>query len=149
MQSINNKDKMNFLAQKGLSLYCEAIQTNSFGSKEKDLEKLYKTKYLLDSWKYGINSELILKCYVKTYNEYLEKIKEQDCKKQAINDAIMQAKQPSVAANIDYYDNLEKEKYQMKKMKSYINSKKRKSSFHLNNINKKRRKPNLTINTNV
>lgn len=68
---------MNFTIEElGKQLLQKAIKTLSFVSKEKDLEKLYKTKYLNEARKYGTDSNLIKKCYRDVYLEYIKKVRE-------------------------------------------------------------------------
>ena len=136
----------------GKQLLQEALKTSSFGSKEKDLEKSFKTKYLIESWKYGSNSKLIGKCYRDVYLEYIKKVREMETVKDAIKNAAFQARESAIMAkfaakkaqsfNNDYYNALETKLYHMKR------TKKRKVSKDSINSFKKRRKYNLTVRTN-
>lgn len=136
----------------GKQLLQEALKTSSFGSKEKDLEKSYKTRYLIESWKYGTDSNLIGKCYRDVYLEYIKKVREMETVKDTIKNAAFQAEEAAITAKFavkkaqsslnDYYNALETNLYHMKR------AKKRKASKDSINSFKKKRKYNLTVRTN-
>ena len=150
--------------QLGKQLFQEAIKSSSFGSKEKNVEKLYKTKYLLDSWKFGTNSKLIRKCYYDVYSEYLSKVKEIEKATDAAKAAAFQAIEASINAKkaeemakssvYNYYYELESKLYDIKQKKNKMKNKmknqmkKRKNTQKSTNSFRKRRKYNLTVKTN-
>ena len=144
------------LEQLGKQLFQEALKSSSFGSKEKNVEKLYKTKYLLDSWKFGTNSKLIRKCYYDVYSEYLSKVREIEKTNDATKAAAFQAIEASINAKKaeeiaksslnNYYYDLESKHYDIKQRKNKM--KKRKKTQKSINSFRKRRKYNLTIKTN-
>ena len=139
------------IQQMGKQLFQESLKTSSFGSKEKDLEKFYKSKYLIESWKYGTDSNLIGKCYRDVYLEYIKKVREMESVKDTIKNAAFQAREAAIMAksavkgqsfNNDYYNALETDLYHMKR------SKKRKVRKDSINSFKKKRKYDLTVRTN-
>ena len=135
----------------GKKLLQEALKTSSFGSKEKDLEKSYKTKYLNESWKYGNDLNSIRKCCINVHSKYLKEAREMKNLKDAIKNAALQAEEAAITAKFavkkaqlslnDYYNALETKLYNMKR------SKKRKVSQDSINSFKKKRKYNLTVRT--
>lgn len=152
---------MNFtVEQLGKQLFQEAVKSSSFGSKEKNMEKSYKTKYLLDSWKFGTNLKLIRNCYDDVYSEYLSKVREIEKTNDAAKAAAFQAIEASINAKKaeemaksslnNYYYDLESKLYDIKQKKNKMKNrmKKRKNSQNSINSFRKRRKYNLTVETN-
>lgn len=142
---------MNFTIEElGKQLLQEALKTSSFGSKEKDLKKLYNSRYLIESWKYGNDLKSIRKCCINVRSKYLKEARKMKNLKDTIKNAAVQAKKAAITAKSavkkaqsslnDYYINLEKELYQMKRVK-------RKAPKDSISTFKKKRKYNLTVRT--
>lgn len=135
----------------GRQLLQEALKTSSFGSKEKDLEKSYKTKYLIESWKYGNDLKSIRNCCINVRSKYLKKVREMESVKESIKNAAIQEEEAAITAKFgvkkeqpslnDYYNGLETKLYNMKRCK------KRKANKNSINSFKKKRKYNLTVRT--